>query len=241
MSARDLFLCHAHADKETIVRPLAAELRRYGVTYWLDEAEITLGESITAKISEGLVSSSYIVVCITPAFLSRNWPQRELQSAIGREASLNRVVVLPIVAVSEEDIWQRLPLLADRLYIRWGEAREVARTLAHRVGKTPDENVTHFLPAEHSGQIWISFLQSTDDVGKPHRYRLQWGPWLAIGEFTSEAAVICLVTNKGVDVAPVPLMVHVSPPCNVRTGVTDAPCPISVDINFQWQRMSESS
>jgi len=44
-----VFLSHNHADKP-FVRRLAADLDNQGIPYWLDEAEIKVGESLIEKI-----------------------------------------------------------------------------------------------------------------------------------------------------------------------------------------------
>src|SRR6185312_2736231 len=116
---RDVFLCHASADKNVYVRPFAEALDANGITYWLDEAEIGWGDPISSKINDGLARSSYVVVFLTAAFLVRHWPQTELGSALNLEASSGQVVVLPIMAAPEADVFQQYPLLRDKHYLRW--------------------------------------------------------------------------------------------------------------------------
>src|SRR5262245_17579059 len=78
--SKDVFLCHASPDKDSYVRPLARELNARGVSFWLDEAEIAWGASITPKINQGLGTSRYVLVFLSEAFLERNWPQTELSN-----------------------------------------------------------------------------------------------------------------------------------------------------------------
>ena len=56
-----LFLSHSSRDKP-FVRRLAADLSRLGHYPWLDEWEIQVGESIPAKVSEGLEGCKALVV-----------------------------------------------------------------------------------------------------------------------------------------------------------------------------------
>jgi hypothetical protein len=51
--AHDVFLSHSAKDK-TVVRPLAERLRKDGLKVWFDEWVLKLGDSIPAKIEEGL-------------------------------------------------------------------------------------------------------------------------------------------------------------------------------------------
>jgi hypothetical protein len=65
-----LFISHASEDKD-FVRPLAEALRP-DFEVWYDEYKLTLGDSLLAKIDEGLASCDYGVVVLSPSFLRSN-------------------------------------------------------------------------------------------------------------------------------------------------------------------------
>jgi TIR domain len=44
----DLFISHASEDKVDVVRPLAAHLQNLGLRVWVDEFELTLGDTWVA-------------------------------------------------------------------------------------------------------------------------------------------------------------------------------------------------
>ena len=54
----DLFLSHSAKDK-AVVRPLAERLRQDGLKVWFDECVLKPGDSIPAKIEEGLEHSNF--------------------------------------------------------------------------------------------------------------------------------------------------------------------------------------
>jgi hypothetical protein len=56
----DVFLSHRAKDK-AVVRPLAKRLRKDGLKVWLDEWGLKPGDSIPAKIEEGLEQSRALV------------------------------------------------------------------------------------------------------------------------------------------------------------------------------------
>ena len=116
---KDVFLSHANADKENYVRPFAMELDRRQISYWLDEAEIRWGEKISAKINEGLRRADYVIVFLSDAFVGRNWTEAELGSAINRENSEGRTVVLPIIIGEAQRLLAHYPLLRDKAYLHW--------------------------------------------------------------------------------------------------------------------------
>jgi len=119
---KDIFLCHASEDTGEVVTPLVSGLNDAGISYWYDQAEIKWGDSITQKVNEGLKISRYVVVIVSEAFLSKNWPQRELNSALNVEASSGNVRVLPLLVGPEAVknlILEKYPILNDKLYIEW--------------------------------------------------------------------------------------------------------------------------
>lgn len=74
----DIFIAHAGADKEAVARPLAAALRRHNWAVWLDELELSIGDSLEGRISAALARTRFGVVVLSPAFFAGSWPQREL-------------------------------------------------------------------------------------------------------------------------------------------------------------------
>lgn len=138
MVNRDVFICHASEDRIRVVLPLVDTLGRGGITTWLDEAEIGWGDSLTAKVNQGLRVSQFIVVVLSSAFLGKNWPERELNSALNIEASTGEVKVLPILVGTEAErtsVLKRYPLLSDKLYLVWdGSGENALEALRRRLG-----------------------------------------------------------------------------------------------------------
>jgi hypothetical protein len=116
---KQVFLSHAHTDRELYVVPFAKKLDEIGVTYWLDEAEIKWGEKISQKINQGLDQSSFVVVFLTESFIGHNWTETELSAALNRENDEGRVVVLPIVIGDPKVILKNYPMLKDKSYRLW--------------------------------------------------------------------------------------------------------------------------
>lgn len=91
-----VFLSHTAADKP-FVRKLAGDLEGHGVRYWLDEAEIKVGESLVEKIRQGLDEVDYVAVILSPRSVASAWVQREVDVAMNQEIQGRRVKVLPIL------------------------------------------------------------------------------------------------------------------------------------------------
>ena len=119
---KDVFICHASEDKQTIVKVLINALDKEKISYWYDEAEIKWGDSIPQKINEGLRTSRFVIVVLSNAFISKNWPQKELNSSLNIEASTGQKRILPLIAGDKEErnrIFQQYPVLNDKRYIIW--------------------------------------------------------------------------------------------------------------------------
>ncbi len=72
----DVFLSHSTKDKP-VVRPLAERLRKDGLRVWFDEWAIKPGDSIPAKIEEGLEHSRVLVLCMSANAFGSDWAQLE--------------------------------------------------------------------------------------------------------------------------------------------------------------------
>jgi hypothetical protein len=105
---RDFFICHATEDKAEIARPIADELVSAGRTVWFDEYELIVGDSLRARIDEGLRVSAVAVVVLSHHFFSKDWPQRELDGLVALGKRL-----LPIWhGVTAQDVASLSPTLA---------------------------------------------------------------------------------------------------------------------------------
>ncbi len=111
----DVFICHASEDKEDCVNRLATALKEEGVKVWYDEFSLKLGDKLRKKIDEGLNSSRYGVVVLSPNFFKKEWPQDELEGLLAIEKR-GKKVILPIWHnLTLEKVAKYSPLLAGRL------------------------------------------------------------------------------------------------------------------------------
>ena len=131
-----IFLCHSSKDK-FFVRELAARLTAAGVRVWLDEAEIKIGDSLTAKIGHAIDRMQYFGVVLSRHSVTSEWVQRELQIATQREFKERKVVVLPLLFESVEVP----PFLRDKVYADFTTAERFNETfpkLLAALGVRPD-------------------------------------------------------------------------------------------------------
>lgn len=126
--SKSIFLSHTHADK-AFVRKLAADLEAHGVRYWLDEAEIKVGQSLIKKIRQGLDGVDFVAAILSPDSIASPWVQRELDVAMNQEISGRQVKVLPILYRSCE-----LPgFLLGKFYADFRDEQNYTAALKHLV------------------------------------------------------------------------------------------------------------
>jgi hypothetical protein len=113
----DVFVSHASEDKETLVRALVTALSAAGLRVWYDEHVLRIGDSLRRSIDKGLARSRYGLVIISPAFLSKHWPQKELDGLVAREEEGEKVILPIWHGVSPADVRRASPTLADRLAV----------------------------------------------------------------------------------------------------------------------------
>jgi len=91
-----LFLSHSSKDK-FFARKLAEALSAYGVTVWIDEAELKVGDSLVGKISAAINESEFVAAILSHNSVRSTWVTKELHLAMTQEIAGRRVKVLPIL------------------------------------------------------------------------------------------------------------------------------------------------
>lgn len=113
--SRDIFISHASEDKDALVRPLARELVKLGCKVWYDEYELKLGDSLRAKIDDGLSRSRNGLVVLSPHFFRKPWPKEELDGLTAR-AVAGKTLIIPVFhQMTAEEVSAYSPTLAGKM------------------------------------------------------------------------------------------------------------------------------
>lgn len=117
---RDVFLCHAWADRLEDATELYNHLMSRGVSVWFSERDIPLGSSFLREIDKGLAKSRIGIVLVTPALLLRlpngGGADRELSALLATDQ------LVPIVHKTTYEALRNVsPLLASRNGLSTGE------------------------------------------------------------------------------------------------------------------------
>lgn len=112
----DCFVCYALPDEEDVVNPLVSYLRARDLTVWAG-ADLTIGSPLGRKIDQGLRSSRFGVVIVSPAFFDGDgWRRLELDALMSMEAGSDTPVILPVWHnITKADVAAHSPILAGKL------------------------------------------------------------------------------------------------------------------------------
>ena len=92
---RIAFVSHSSKDKP-FIRKLVADLTAEGVSVWLDEQRIRVGDSIPERIGQGLAESDIFLIALSENSVSSDWVKRELNSALVGEISKRKIKIMPL-------------------------------------------------------------------------------------------------------------------------------------------------
>ncbi len=88
-----IFVSHRGVDTSA-AEQLAQVLEAHGHAVWLDVREIDIGDSIIAKINDGLAGATVLILCLSDVGLS-SWMDAEWMSTFARQLDGKGVRLLP--------------------------------------------------------------------------------------------------------------------------------------------------
>ncbi len=108
-----IFISYSHSDQDFACK-LASAIDSESIDVWIDLEEILVGDSLIAKIREGIDSSQYVCALLSKNSVRSQWVKNELDIAMTDQLERRKVKVLPLVI--ENDV--ELPgFLRGKLYI----------------------------------------------------------------------------------------------------------------------------
>lgn len=129
----DVFISHAHEDKDAVVRPLAHRLAGLGLKVWFDEFSLRLGDPLRSSLDKGLSKARFGVVILSKAFLEKKWTTFELDSLIQREQPGSKLILPLWYNIDADYLRMRSPALADKVAIQIDDTPESLNNAALQV------------------------------------------------------------------------------------------------------------
>lgn len=113
----DVFISHAHEDKESFVNPFVDELKKRGVKVWYDNDEIRWGDSLRAKIDSGLKHSHFGIVVISRSFIKKGWTNHELDGLFNLEMTQGKTILPIWHDITKTEVQNFSPSLSGKMAI----------------------------------------------------------------------------------------------------------------------------
>jgi len=131
---RDVFLCHAWADRNGPATDLFDALSSLHVDVWFSERDVVLGRSLARQLDAGLRVSRVGIVLVTPSMLAALRSGGFADKELGALLATDRVI--PVSCdVTYDDLRVESPLLAARAGLSTTDSSlvEVASKIAESV------------------------------------------------------------------------------------------------------------
>ncbi|RJQ75393.1 TIR domain-containing protein [Pseudonocardiaceae bacterium YIM PH 21723] len=105
-------MSYAVADR-ALVKPLVNALKLDGFTVWIDYEQMAGGMPVVPQLADAVAQSAHMIVCLTDAYLRRDWTNAELHFSLTLDPAGKRVGTIPaILQPLTEDIPLYLKTLA---------------------------------------------------------------------------------------------------------------------------------
>lgn len=174
----DVFISHAGEDKLTVAQPLTALLERAGLKVWLDANVLTLGDSLSRKIDDGLARSRYGVVILSENFFRKSWPAHELTGLVARQVGGQKVILPVWHEIDRSYVLRYSPTLADALAVDTNRglehvAQEIIRAVSAHGTDSGNKSTGRITAGGRKRKRWlilglvlIGFLAAVSAAGK---------------------------------------------------------------------------
>ncbi|HEU5376945.1 MAG TPA: toll/interleukin-1 receptor domain-containing protein, partial [Ktedonobacteraceae bacterium] len=112
-----LFISYAHQD-EALARRLQRDLRKNDIPCWFAPENLKIGDRIRLRIDEAIHKHEKLLLILSEAALASAWVEKEVETALEKEAQQHRSVLFPI-RVDESVMRTRQAWAADVRRMRY--------------------------------------------------------------------------------------------------------------------------
>jgi hypothetical protein len=91
-----IFVSYSHADKD-FVGVLTNSLGREGFRVWIDGLALRAGDNFAIDIERAINEARFMIVVISRESVKSRWVQREIRSALDRQAEFGELTIIPIL------------------------------------------------------------------------------------------------------------------------------------------------
>jgi len=91
----DVFVSYASANRD-VVAPFVELLKRDGFAVWFDIEQMAGGPPVLGQLADAIASSAHTIVCLSDAYIEREWTAVELEWSMHRDPSGKSARTIPV-------------------------------------------------------------------------------------------------------------------------------------------------
>lgn len=130
----DAFISHAVEDKLLIANDLCKQLEDKGLKIWYSGKALVVGRSLEKSILRGLAQSRYGIVILSPTYVRKTWPNKELCMMLAKENEHETVILPVLYDITMEELILKDITLGDRWSLRYDRGMDyVVNELAAKI------------------------------------------------------------------------------------------------------------
>lgn len=131
-----LFISYTSTEKDNLAFPLANELKKYGITTWIDKNEILNGDEILDNICNAIKLCNSGIALISPQFLKKYWTKHEIE-LMCNEINIGNYFKLFIILVdvTKEQFRKEFPKIKYRAFDCYTNSKDIYR-LSQRIASS---------------------------------------------------------------------------------------------------------
>src|SRR5215472_15482610 len=124
----DVFISYSAKDGEFAAR-LAEDLAATGIRVWLDQWQIQVGDSIAGAINDGMRTSRFVIVVMSPDYFTTAWTVHEWRAGLAMELNSGTTRLIPLL-YRDCDI---PPILRTKVWVDFRDQSQYPATLSRLV------------------------------------------------------------------------------------------------------------
>ena len=132
------FISYDSSDREAIAQPLALTLNGGQCPVWFDQYAMRLGDRLEGTLLKGIDDCLRCIVILSERYLAnQRWARWEFERIAERETREGYSLIIPVrCGVTEAQVREFSPILADRRSIEWDPDPEAVRRIASELSLT---------------------------------------------------------------------------------------------------------
>lgn len=141
-----IFISYTSTEKDKIIIPFNSEIKKYGISLWIDKEKIYNGNEIYNGICTAIESCESGIAFISPQFINKYWTMHELELMYKNSLkNPNYKLYIVLCGISKEEFRYNFPQIKNISYDCYYNSDDIFH-LAQRIASAYYHNMNINLP-----------------------------------------------------------------------------------------------